>query len=231
LQKVVEDLPKAKAVIFDLDGIITDTAKYHYIAWKNMAQKIEIEIDEVFNEKLKGISRMGSLELILEQGHKTGVFSAVEKDRVAAEKNSEYLELLKELTATDILPGIKTLLQQLRAANYGVALASASKNAPQILAALGIEEYFPVIADPSAVKAGKPAPDIFLAAAAQLGVEPENCIGIEDAEAGVQAIRAAGMKAIAVGTDDAIMNSGADIIVAKTEQVTLELVEQLFRQQ
>jgi len=220
-----------KAVIFDLDGIITDTAKYHYIAWKNMAQKIEIEIDEVFNEKLKGISRMGSLELILEQGHKTGVFSAVEKDRLAAEKNSEYLELLKELTATDILPGIKTLLQQLRAANYGVALASASKNAPQILAALGIEEYFPVIADPSAVKAGKPAPDIFLAAAAQLGVEPENCIGIEDAEAGVQAIRAAGMKAIAVGTDDAIMNSGADIIVAKTEQVTLELVEQLFRQQ
>ena len=219
-----------KAVIFDLDGIITDTAKYHYIAWKNMAQKIGIEIDEVFNEKLKGISRMGSLELILEQGGKTGVFSATEKDQLAAEKNDEYLELLKELNAADILPGIKILLEQLRAANYGVALASASKNAPQILAALGIEEHFPVIADPAAVKTGKPAPDIFLAAAAQLGAEPKNCIGIEDAEAGVRAIRAAGMKSIAVGTDEAITNSGADIIVARTEQVTLELVEQLFGQ-
>ena len=219
-----------KAVIFDLDGIITDTAKYHYIAWKNMAQKIGIEIDEVFNEKLKGISRMGSLELILEQGGKTGVFSAAEKDQLAAEKNAEYLELLKELNAADILPGIKTLLEQLRAANYGVALASSSKNAPQILAALGIEEHFPVIADPAAVKAGKPAPDIFLAAAAQLGAEPKNCVGIEDAEAGVRAIRAAGMKSIAVGTDEAITNSGADIIVARTEQVTLELVEQLFGQ-
>ena len=220
-----------KAVIFDLDGIITDTAKYHYIAWKNMAKKIGIEIDEVFNEKLKGISRMGSLELILEQGGKTGVFSAAEKDQLAAEKNAEYLELLKELNAADILPGIKTLLEQLRAANYGVALASASKNAPQILAALGIEEHFPVIADPAAVKAGKPAPDIFLAAAAQLGAEPKNCVGIEDAEAGVRAIRAAGMKSIAVGTDEAITNSGADIIVSKTEHVTIELVEQLFGQQ
>ncbi|MEI6286332.1 MAG: beta-phosphoglucomutase [Bacillota bacterium] len=220
-----------KAVIFDLDGIITDTAKYHYIAWKNMAQKIGIEIDEVFNEKLKGISRMGSLELILEQGGKTGVFNATEKDQLATDKNAEYLELLKELSAADILPGIKTLLEQLRAANYGVALASASKNAPQILAALGIEEHFPVIADPAAVKAGKPAPDIFLAAAAQLGAEPTNCIGIEDAEAGVRAIRAAGMKSIAVGTDEAIINSGADIIVAKTELVTIELVEQLFGKQ
>ena len=220
-----------KAVIFDLDGIITDTAKYHYIAWKNMAQKIGIEIDEVFNEKLKGISRMGSLELILEQGGKTGVFNATEKDQLATDKNAEYLELLKELSAADILPGIKTLLEQLRAANYGVALASASKNAPQILAALGIEEHFPVIADPAAVKAGKPAPDIFLAAAAQLGAEPTNCIGIEDAEAGVRAIRAAGVKSIAVGTDEAIRNSGADIIVAKTELVTIELVEQLFGKQ
>ena len=220
-----------KAVIFDLDGIITDTAKYHYIAWKNMAKKIGIEIDEVFNEKLKGISRMGSLELILEQGGKTGVFSAAEKDQLAAEKNAEYLELLKELNAADILPGIKTLLEHLRAANYGVARASASKNAPQILAALGIEEHFPVIADPAAVKAGKPAPDIFLAAAAQLGAEPKNCVGIEDAEAGVRAIRAAGMKSIAVGTDEAITNSGADIIVSKTEHVTIELVEQLFGQQ
>ena len=196
-----------------------------------MAKKIGIEIDEVFNEKLKGISRMGSLELILEQGGKTGVFSAAEKDQLAAEKNAEYLELLKELNAADILPGIKTLLEQLRAANYGVALASASKNAPQILAALGIEEHFPVIADPAAVKAGKPAPDIFLAAAAQWGAEPKNCVGIEDAEAGVRAIRAAGMKSIAVGTDEAITNSGADIIVSKTEHVTIELVEQLFGQQ
>lgn len=213
-----------KAVIFDLDGVIADTAKYHYIAWKNMANKIGIEIDEIFNEKLKGISRMGSLELILEHGGKSGQFSEQEKQRLATEKNDEYLELLNELSARDVLPGITELLADLKTRNYGIALASASRNAPQILAALDIAGYFPVIADPAAVRQGKPAPDIYLAAAAQLKIEPVNCVGIEDAAAGVQAVRDAGMKSIAVGSDEAIINSGADVVVENTARLNMDLI-------
>jgi beta-phosphoglucomutase len=189
--------PRFQAVIFDLDGVLTDTARFHFLAWKHMAQGLGIEIDEAFNETLKGIDRMTSLERILQHGKVQ--IPQEEKERLAHEKNEHYKELIASMTRQDLLPGALERLDELKSLGVKISLASASRNAPTILESLGISGYFDSIADPALVVHGKPAPDLFLLAAASLHVRPEACLGVEDAEAGVTAIKTAGMQALGVG--------------------------------
>jgi beta-phosphoglucomutase len=193
------------AVIFDLDGVLTDTARYHYLAWKQLADELGIEFNETINERLKGIDRMGSLEIILEKSPKA--YSLEEKLAMAAQKNLHYVEMVKTMTPTDTLPGALALLKKLKSKNIKVGLASVSKNAPLVVERLGISAFFDAIADAQRVKRGKPDPEIFLMVAEALGTEPKYCIGFEDAVAGVQAIKRAGMFAIGIGDPDILMEA------------------------
>ena len=176
------------AFIFDLDGVITDTAEYHYLAWKELANKIGIEIDREFNETLKGVSRMEPLERILVHGNKQNDFTIEEKEKMANDKNMYYVSLIENITPKDILPGISKLLENIKSNNIKIGLASASKNATMVLNNLKLVNYFDFIADASKCKNSKPAPDIFLMALNGLNVEAKNCIGIEDAYSGIEAI-------------------------------------------
>lgn len=212
---------KLQAVLFDLDGVITDTAKYHFTAWKQMAERIGIEIDSEFNESLKGIERMQSLERILIHGQQQHKYTQEEKERLAQQKNDEYVALLASLTPEDTYPGIKELLQQLRDNGIPAVIASASKNAPLILDALQLRDYFHAIVDPSGIP-GKPQPDIFLKAAEQAGADPSCCIGVEDSQAGIEAIKAAGMYAVGIGEENILGPSGADIVYASTRELSLQ---------
>lgn len=207
-----------KGFIFDLDGVITDTAEYHYLAWKNLGKKIGIEIDREFNEKLKGISRMDSLDRILVHGGKAAVYTETEKEALAADKNNEYVKLIEDITPADLLPGIPALLRDLKAANIKLALASASKNGPVILGRLGITDYFDEIVDPSLLTNGKPDPEIFIKGAAQLGLDVSECVGVEDAEAGITAINRAKMFSVGVGDPESMKE--ADYRVASTADLS-----------
>lgn len=208
-----------KAFIFDLDGVITDTAELHYKAWEKLAKEIGVSIDRTCNEKLKGMNRLDSLEIILKCGGIQGTFSKEEKIAFAAKKNIYYKKLIAKLTPKDILPNMNTLLEEIRTEGYKIGLASASENAPAIIKALGIEHFFQAIADPKKVKHGKPAPDLFLLAAKQLKVMAKECIGIEDAVSGVAAIKQANMFAVGIGDQNQL--SKADYIVHTTKELTL----------
>ena len=188
-----------KAVVFDLDGVITDTAHLHFLAWRSVAQEIGIRFDEAFNEELKGISRMDSLQRILRHGGKEGVFNDKQCLALAGKKNDLYVQSLASLTQASLLPGIREVLAEIRAANVKIGLASVSLNAPAILNALAIHTVFDFCADASRIVYSKPDPEIFLAACAGLNVRPEEAIGIEDAAAGVEAINAAGMLSVGIG--------------------------------
>lgn len=218
-----------KGFIFDLDGVITDTAEYHYQAWKNLGKKLGIEIDRGFNEKLKGISRMDSLERILAYGGKGDTFTEAEKLALAADKNSEYVKLIEDITPADLLPGIPELLADLKEAGIKLALASASKNGPVILARLGITADFAEIVDPSLLVKGKPDPEIFKKGAEQLGLELSECVGIEDAEAGIEAINRASIFSVGVGDPDAM--KAADYRVANTGELSLKNILVSVQQQ
>ena len=208
-----------KGLVFDLDGVITDTAKFHYIAWKNMAEKLGIIIDEKFNEQLKGISRTESLERILEFGGKADAYTEEEKEKLAAQKNTEYVELLEELTPADILPGLLSVLDQAEALGMKSSIASASKNAPHILEKLGIKERFAHIVDPNTLVKGKPDPEIFVRAAEAIGIKPEEAIGFEDAQDGIEGIKGANMFAIGVSVGEPL--HGADLIINSLEEIDL----------
>lgn len=209
-----------KGFVFDLDGVITDTAKYHYIAWKELASEIGIEIDLKFNEQLKGISRMDSLERILTLGNKNDAYTEVEKEALATKKNTHYVQLLQSLTPDDLLPGIKTFLDEAKAKNIPCAIASASKNAPFILDKLGVMQDFDTIVDPATLKKGKPDPEIFIQAALALGIEPSEAVGFEDAQAGIDGIKAAGMYAVGVYSGEEL--HGADVIVEKLTDLNID---------
>ncbi|MEB6085849.1 beta-phosphoglucomutase [Enterococcus casseliflavus] len=209
-----------KGFVFDLDGVITDTAKYHYIAWKELAAEIGIEIDLKFNEQLKGISRMDSLERILNLGNKNDAYTEVEKEALATKKNTHYVQLLQSLTPDDLLPGVKTFLDEAKAKNIPCAIASASKNAPFILDKLGVMQDFDTIVDPATLKKGKPDPEIFIQAALALGIEPAEAVGFEDAQAGIDGIKAAGMYAVGVYSGEEL--HGADVIVEKLTDLNID---------
>ena len=187
-----------KGFVFDLDGVITDTAKFHYIAWKELGHELGIEIDLQFNEQLKGISRMDSLERILVHGGRENDFTAEQKEELAAKKNQHYVTLLQKLTPEDLLPGVKDFLDQAQALGIPCAIASASKNAPFILEKLGVIDLFDAIVDPATLTKGKPDPEIFVKAAESIGIKPEEAIGFEDAQAGIAGIKACGMYAIGI---------------------------------
>lgn len=217
--------PELQAVIFDLDGVIVDTAEQHYQAWKRLADEIGVYFDRTINERLKGVSRMASLEIILERSDKA--YSDQEKEAMAARKNGYYVELIEQITPDDFLPGIERFLKELKERGIKTALASASKNAPKVIQRLQAEEYFDVIVDVSTLGKGKPDPEIFMKAAELLGVPRRNCIGVEDAEAGIRAIQSAGMFAVGVGTPEQM--HAADLRLDDTSQLSLEGVLAHFR--
>lgn len=210
-----------RAAIFDLDGVIVDTAKYHYLAWKELAECLKIEFTPQDNERLKGVSRMESLNILLEIGGMT--CSQQEKERLAAIKNERYIQYIQQLKPSDILDGALEFLQAMKRQNIKTALASASKNARMILQGLNLEQYFDAVADGTVATKAKPDPEVFLIAAQLLGEEPSSCIGFEDSFAGIEAIKAAGMKAVGLG--DAKILYNADIVFAGLAQVpaTLEI--------
>jgi beta-phosphoglucomutase len=209
-----------KGLIFDLDGVITDTAKFHFVAWKNMADSLGISIDEKFNEKLKGISRMDSLNKILAKEGKENDFTQEQKDELAAVKNEEYVKLLEGLTNKDVLPGVNDLINQAKEKGMKLAIASASKNAPYILTKLGLIQDFDFIVDPDSLAKSKPDPEIFIKAAQGIGLDVSECIGIEDAQAGVEAIRSANMFALGVTFDGPLTNT--NLTVDNLSQVNFE---------
>jgi beta-phosphoglucomutase len=208
-----------KGFVFDLDGVITDTAKFHYLAWKDLADEIGIEIDLKFNEQLKGISRMDSLERILAYGNKAGAYTTEEKEALAEKKNTHYVELLQDLTPDDLLPGVQEFLNDAKAQTVPSAIASASKNAPFILEKLGVQEAFDAIVDPATLTKGKPDPEIFIRAAEAIKITPTEAVGFEDAQAGLDGIKAAGMYAVGVYSGEEL--HGADLIVNKLTDVSV----------
>lgn len=213
------------AVIFDLDGVVTNSSVYHFRAWKKIADRLGLQFDEQYNEKLKGVSRMESLNLILDLGKGRDAYSEAEKAALADEKNEIYKVLIREITPRDLLPGIGEILETLRAENIAVALASVSKNAPFIIERLQVGPYFDYIADAAAVTQSKPAPDIFLDCLHHLGVRSEDAVGVEDARVGIEAIHRAGMKAVGVGTASEMQE--ADLILPGTAALRLDAMKRL----
>ncbi|MCT4687658.1 beta-phosphoglucomutase [Vallitalea sp.] len=211
---------KYKLFIFDMDGVITETSEQHYQAWKQLAKEIGIEIDRKFNEKLKGVSRIESLERILEYANKTNDFTEDDKLELATRKNENYKEMILKFTEENLFEGVKDLFAELKKRNIKIAIGSASKNAPTLVRLLGIEADVDYIVNPAEVKRGKPAPDIFLKAAEHMGVDIPECIGVEDAEAGIEAIKSAGMFAVGIG--DSKVLKKADIIYEQTKDIKLE---------
>jgi len=189
-----------KAFIFDLDGVIVDTAKYHYLAWKKIADGLGIDFTHDHNELLKGVSRVRSLEIILGLG--TIQATQEDKDRWLTEKNEDYLSFIANMEADEILPGVAVVLQWLKDNNQPVALGSASKNARPILEKVGILHYFDAIVDGNDVANAKPDPEVFLTAARLLGLPAKGAIVFEDSVAGIQAANIAGMVSVGIGNKE-----------------------------
>ncbi len=209
-----------KAVIFDLDGVIVDTAKYHYLAWKRLAEELEIPFTLMDNERLKGVSRMASLEILLSLGKKRP--SEAEKAGLSERKNAWYVEMIDELTREDLLPGAECLLRQLRKDGVKIALGSASKNAARILEKLEIGKYFDARIDGTKVSRAKPDPEVFLLAAKSVGVEPVDCLVFEDAPAGVEAAKRAYMHVVGIGTRENLPH--ADWILGSLDEIQDEIL-------
>lgn len=186
-----------KAFIFDLDGVIVSTDKFHYLAWKQMADEEGIYFDENINNRLRGVSRMASLDIVLERASKT--YTDGEKEILANRKNEYYKKLLESLTEADRLPDVTETLISLRKKGYKLAIGSSSKNTPIILKKIGYENYFDAVSDGNNIKKSKPDPEVFIKAAEFLGEEPENCYVVEDAEAGIDAAVGGGFKSVGVG--------------------------------
>lgn len=189
---------KIEAVIFDLDGVIVTTDDYHYEAWKKVADEEEIYFDREINERLRGVSRMESLEIILEKSNKT--YSEQEKEALATRKNDFYKILLENLTEKDILTGVLNTIDFLKENKIKIAIGSSSKNTMFILDKIGLTDNFDAIVDGTMIKNSKPDPEVFLSASQKLGINPENCLVVEDADAGVEAAKRAGMKVLGVGS-------------------------------
>lgn len=207
-----------KACIFDLDGVIVDTAVYHYQAWKRLANQLGFDFTEHDNEKLKGVSRTKSLELILGWGGVTK--TPQEQEELATLKNTWYVDMISKMTPAEILPGAKEFLEACRAAGLKTALGSASKNSGMILEKTGITHLFDAIIDGNKVTKAKPDPEVFLKGAEEVGIPPAQCVVFEDAIAGVEAAKAGGMKAVGVGDPDVLHE--ADMVIVGLSEMTVD---------
>ena len=212
-----------KACIFDLDGVIVDTAVYHYKAWKRLANQLGFDFTEEQNEKLKGVSRTRSLELILQWG---GISkSPAEQEELATLKNTWYVEMISHMTPAEILPGAMEFLLTCRAAGLKTALGSASKNSTMILEKVDIVDLFDAVIDGNKVTKAKPDPEVFLKGAEAVGVSPAECVVFEDAIAGVEAAIAGGMKAVGIGSPDVL--GEANLVVSGLDKMSLEKLKEL----
>lgn len=194
---------KINACIFDLDGVIVDTAKYHFLAWKALADQLGFEFTEEHNERLKGVSRMDSLEILLEVGNVTHL-SMEQKLQYAMEKNNLYVSYIEKMAPDEILPNVKGFLENLRAEGVKISLGSASKNAEMILEKLDLMKYFDAIVDGRHISKAKPDPEVFLRGAEALDEAPEHCVVFEDAQAGVKAALNAGMACVGIGEESSL---------------------------
>ena len=212
-----------KACIFDLDGVIVDTAVYHYKAWKRLANSLGFDFTEHQNEQLKGVSRVRSLQLILGWGGVTK--TEAEQEQLATQKNTWYMEMVNQMKPEEILPGAKEFLTTCRAVGLKTALGSASKNSMTILEKIGITDMFDAVIDGNKVSKAKPDPEVFLAGAQALGVEPEECVVFEDAIAGVEAAIAGDMKVVGIGSSDIL--KGANLVIKGLDEMTLDKLYKL----
>ena len=213
-----------KAFIFDLDGVIVDTAKYHYLAWKELANKLGFDFTMEQNERLKGVSRVRSLEILLDIGKVH--LEEDQKSKYLKEKNEQYLQYIAKMDHTEILHGIDDLLHYLKLNKIPFSLGSASKNARLILEILDLIGLFDAIVDGNDVSTAKPDPEVFLLAAEKLGMRPEECIVIEDAQAGIEAANKADM--ISIGIGDANVLHEADFMLNNTSELTIDFVQELI---
>ncbi len=212
-----------KACIFDLDGVIVDTAHYHFLAWKRLANELGYDFTEQENERLKGVSRMKSLEIILDLA---GIsLNEAHKEMLANKKNSWFVDYVERMLPEEIFPGVKQLIRELKSNGIKVGLASSSKNAKTVIHLLQIQNEFDAIVDGTMITQTKPHPEIFLTTAEKLGVNPKDCIVFEDAEAGVEAALAAGMRCIGIGSP--ILLNKANKVFSKTSEFKLSTLREL----
>jgi len=214
-------MSKIKGYIFDLDGVIVDTAKYHYNSWRKLANKLGFDITEAQNENLKGVSRKESLEYILSLGKLT--FPEKEKTKLAELKNSWYVESISNMNDSELLPGALDLLKELRAKNLGISLGSASKNSERILKSTGIFDMFDAIIDGTKTTESKPHPQVFLMGAEALRLKPEECVVFEDSINGVKAANTGGFISIGVGNADTLHE--ADFVFADLKGCSIQSIE------
>lgn len=217
-------MSEIKACLFDLDGVLVDTAKYHFIAWRELAGTLGFEFTEQDNERLKGVSRSASLDILLEIGGLS--LDEDTKARLAEQKNNRYVEYIAKMDSSEILPGALEFLKECRDAGLKVALGSASKNAMTILNHTGLTPYFDAIIDGTHTSAAKPDPEVFLLGAKALSVAPEHCVVFEDAEAGIHAATRAQMSSVGIGSP-AILTA-ADIVVPSLQQISVASLRESF---
>lgn len=213
-----------KGFIFDLDGVIVDTAKYHYLAWKELANSLGIDFTEKENEQLKGVSRVRSLEKILSWGNKT--LPQDEFTRLMATKNDEYLSYINKMNESELLPEVKDKLTFIKNKKQGIALGSASKNARYIIEKVDVKDMFDAVVDGTDVSKAKPDPEVFLIAAKLLNIEPENCIVFEDSVAGVQAANTAKMISIGIGSEEVL--GEADYVFKDFTEISEKFINTLI---
>lgn len=207
-----------KGCIFDLDGVIVDTAKYHYLAWKKLAQELNFEFTESDNERLKGVSRMDSLNILLQIGGLS--FDDETKVKLAEKKNTWYKEYISHMTPDEILPGVKEFIRAVKNCGMKTAIGSVSKNTMSILKSINMIGYFDSIIDGNKISHAKPDPEVFLKAAQELNIEPGNCVVFEDAKAGIEAAINAGMYSIGIGKKEIL--GRADIVISSFNEMTTE---------
>jgi len=210
-------LTKYLGAIFDLDGVLVDTAKYHYLAWKQLADQLNIPFTKEDNEQLKGVSRVKSLEILLSLGSKN--YTENERKQFMDQKNETYVRYISHMDESEILPGVVELLNQLKRKKIKIALGSASKNSELILKNTNLQDYFDAIVDGNDVSKAKPDPEVFLLGAKKIDIPANQCLVFEDAKAGIEAAKQAGMLAIGVGTQENLPN--ADILVKNLEEIEL----------
>lgn len=215
-----------EAVIFDMDGVLTESSRQHFMAWKLLSKELGFDISDEVNDQVKGISRMESLNIVLKAGGMADQFTEAEKATLANKKNLIYQSLIKTFTKENLSDGALELLNSLRNNNIKIALASVSKNAEFLLKAMEIHVFFDAVVDPSEVQHSKPAPDVFLLAASKLGVEPKNCVGIEDAFAGVEAIKSAGMKPVGIGSKEVLYN--CERVFANLTEINIDILKEVL---